>query len=91
MITKEKTAKKMAESLIYHAKQNEKSLKGLTKDNFNDFLDSLFNDGGGEIRCENFTDLAINYSLQFGDLESFPAMTARWECAVLAIEIINNK
>jgi hypothetical protein len=85
--TMERAVGKMVESLLDAAKSNGKSLKGLTYENFNTFLDDLFNDGG-EIRCEQFTDLAIDYALQFGELESDSFNVAQHKCIKKAIEMI---
>ena len=65
----EEVTDKMADSLIEEALLEEKSLEDLSIDNFNSFLDDLFEDGG-EVRCEKFGDLAWEYSLKFGALES---------------------
>lgn len=89
-ITKKETVERMVKSLLYQAEHHEKSLEGLTARNMNEFLDDLFNDGG-EIRCEKFTDLAMEYSLQFGELESIPFYDKQWSCIESAIEIINKR
>lgn len=86
----EGTARKMATSLIAQAEQAEVDLTGLTIDNYNEFLDDLFNDGG-EVRCEYFGDLAIPYALEFGKLESPEFDKARWPCFERAIEIVNGR
>lgn len=88
--TMEGTALKMATSLIEQAEAAEVDLRGLTIDNFNTFLDDLFNDGG-EVRCERFGDLADPYALEFGPLESAAFDNARWPCFERAIEIVNER
>lgn len=89
-ITKKEVVKSMVESLTYQAEYHNKSLEGLTIENFNIFLDDLFNDGG-EIRCEKFGDLAMEYALQFGELESTPFTNKQWDCIEAAIKIINRR
>ena len=89
-IYKQEAVSKMVESLLYQAEYHEKSLKGMTIKNFNSFLDDLFNDGG-EIRCEKFTDLAMEYALQFGEIESTPFNNKQWSCIESAIETIEKK
>ena len=89
-ITKKETVNKMVNSLFYQAEKHDVSLKGINTDNWQWFLDDLFNDGG-EIRCENFIDLSIGYSLQFGEFESIPMMNKHWECCIVAIKIIEKK
>jgi len=83
-ITVRETADRMADSLIDKAASANKSLAGISVDNFNTFLDNLFKDGG-EIRCENFADLAWDYSLQFGELGSDNFDNAQWRCIRSAI------
>lgn len=51
-----------------------------------DKLDDLFNDGG-EVRCEEFTDLSWDYAFQFGVLESDEFEKARWEAIDEAMRI----
>ena len=87
--TKRETVNTMVASLRAVAKERGVSLNGLTIDNFNYFLDDAFNDGG-EVRCELFGDLAWNYALQFGPLESGPFDSARWECTEAAIKRIGG-
>jgi hypothetical protein len=89
-MTRELTAMKMARSLAFQAKMHDVSLNGLTIDNFNSFLDDLFNDGG-EIRCEKFIDLADSYALKFGKLESKEFDNAKWPCIEDAIKFIQEK
>lgn len=79
----------MVESLKDAAKSKSKSLEGLTYENFNTFLDDLFNDGG-ETRCKQFTDLAMDYALQFGELESTPFTDAQHKCIKKAIEKLSR-
>jgi hypothetical protein len=55
------TVKRMADSLKEEARRQGVSLKGLMYDNFNNFLDEAFGDGG-EVRCEKFCDLAWPYA-----------------------------
>lgn len=50
-----------------------------------DGLDKLFEDGG-EVRCEYFTDLAIEYALQFGEFDSAEFHEARWEAIEKAMK-----
>lgn len=90
MIKQKDVINDMVKSLMFHAKYYDKSLDGITEENYSDFLDDLFDDGG-EIRCEYFTDLAIEYSLQFGELESMIAMGMRNECVKRAVKQINKK
>jgi hypothetical protein len=84
------TIQEMVESLEYQAEKSNVSLKGLTIDNFNSFLDDLFNDGGF-IRCEKFGDLAMEYALQFGEFESDRFTNKQWDCIEKAIDIITSK
>lgn len=81
-ITKEKTVKRMVESLLYQAK--EMSLQGLSLDGWQDFLDDKFCDEG-QIRCEQFSDLSMEYGLQFGEFESEEFLNACWDCCITAI------
>jgi hypothetical protein len=89
-VTKEEAVKRMVDSLLYQAEYHNKSLEGLTIENMNYFLDDLFEDGG-EIRCEKFTDLAMEYALQFGELESSPFNNKQWDCIKSAIKIISRR
>lgn len=89
-VDKHSTVMKMADSLMDAAIRQEVSLKGITKGNFNTFLDDLFKDGG-EVRCEKFADLAFDYSLQFGELETTLFDRAQWECIVDAIEEVRKR
>lgn len=84
------TIEDMADSLMAHAEFEEKDLSGLTTDNFNTFLDDLFEDGG-ETRCERFADLAWEYSLRFGTLESLGQSNAQWKCIEAAILEIQKR
>jgi rubredoxin len=87
-VTKENTVASMVASLKAVLESYEKSLadlKGITVQNFQTMFDDLFKDGG-EARCEQFTDLAWPYSLQFGELESKGFETAQWECIKEAVE-----
>lgn len=92
--TLEDTACKMADSLIEWADGDStyalNALKGLTIDNFNVLLDDTFDDGG-ETRTERFTDLAWDYSLQFGKLESKGMEDAQWKCITRAIQIVQHR
>lgn len=89
-MTKAKAIDEMVESLMYEAERNSVSLRGMTIDNFNTFLDTAFADGG-ETRCERFTDLAWEYSLRFGPLESRGFENAQWECIKGAISEIAKR
>lgn len=91
-IKKHETVNRMVNSLLGQAGHHYgiTSLKGLTIKNFNYFLDDLFNDGG-EVRCINFTDLAIEYALQFGEIESTPFNNAQWSCIESAIKKIQKR
>jgi hypothetical protein len=67
--TLEEVAVKMAASLRRAAAAANCSLRDVTTQNFGVVLDTVFHDGG-ETRCEKFTDLGHEYSLQFGDIDS---------------------
>ena len=86
-VTLNETLESMVSSLLTVAKDKDKDLTGLTYQNFNVFLDDLFADGG-EVRCEQFTDLSIEYGLQFGKLESSPFSIATHKCIEKAINKI---
>ena len=90
MITANKSVNKMIKGLEYQAKKHGKSLSGMTKKNFNYFLDDLFEDGG-EIRCIDFIDHADPYALQFGDFESDQYEEKRWEVIERALEYFENQ
>jgi hypothetical protein len=68
-VTLDQIVRRMVDSITDEANHCDPvvSLKGLK--NVND-LDDLFNDRSGQIRCEKFCDVAWEYSLQFGSLES---------------------
>lgn len=89
-ISKERVAQEMADSLMEQATIFHVDLAGLTIDNFNSFLDDAFNDGG-EVRCIKFTDLAMEYSQYFGEIESDPFDTAQWNAITRAVEIIQQR
>jgi len=82
---KYKVAERMAYSLLRQAKLRHIDLSGLTIENFNDYLDDAFGDGG-EVRCLRFLDLSDSYSTRFGPFESTEQMDAQWECIELAID-----
>lgn len=87
----ELTARKMADSLIGKAKERGVDLRGLTANNFNWFLDDLFEDGG-EVRCEYFTDLAMPYAIKNGGpIESTEFDEIRWPIIERAIEIVGER
>ena len=48
-------------------------------------LDDIFNDGGF-VRCEEFTDLGIEFALAYGELESEGFDEAHWELIDEAID-----
>lgn len=89
-ITKQETVNQMVDSLMNQADLHSVSLKGMTIENFNSFLDDLFSDGG-EVRCEKFADLAMEYAFQFGEIESAPFMEKQWSCIESAIKIIAKR
>lgn len=68
---RKETIKRMAESLVEQAIQNDVDLFGMTLENFNWYLDDAFNDGG-QVRCERFLDIGAEYAFQFGEVESPP-------------------
>lgn len=80
----ERTVDKMVQSLIDEAEYAGVDLSDVDINNFNYLLDELFNDGG-EVRCKKFTDIAIEYALGFGELETWPFMDAQWKCIDEAI------
>jgi len=88
-MNKRNVVSRMIHSLLNQAKKKGVSLRGLTTDNFNWFLDSAFDDGG-EVRCIHFTDLADPYARRYGPLESEGWDKARWECIELAIQGIQE-
>ena len=81
---------KMADSLIEQAIIHNVDLSKLSIDNFNDYLDDVFNDGG-EIRCESFTDLASEYSLNYASFDSVQHHNLNWKCIEEAIKIIQQR
>lgn len=86
-------AETMADSLLEEAERQGvplESLQGLSKDNFNSLLDDVFQDGG-EARCERFTDLGWEYSLQFGALESTAQSNAQWKAIQAGVRVFNRK
>lgn len=89
-MTPKKLAKECVLSLENAAEEKGVSLQGITRENFNTFLDDLFDDGG-ETRVEKFTDLPDEYALQFGELESPEFDKAKWEVLDLAFDILEKK
>lgn len=81
------TVQMMVNSLNDEAKQHDVNLRGLTYDNFNTFLDDTFGDGG-YARCECFGDIAMEYALQFGEVDSTAFAIAQHDCIKAAIEKI---
>ena len=90
MNEKLKLANEMVRSLEQEAEEQNVSLVGLNRKNFNTFLDDAFNDGG-EVRCIKFTDIPIDYALRFGEIESPRFDDARWEVYYLAFDILEKK
>lgn len=80
----------MAESLMNEAKEKNVDLSGLTIDNFSSYLDEQFNDGG-EVRCEKFTDLAWEYSINHAEFASDKFDSINWECTKSAIRTIQHR
>ncbi len=77
------TVSEMIESLKEAAEDcavNLEDIRKLFSDCRINDLDELFKDGG-EVRCEQFGDLAIDYALQYGDIETPPFNEAHW-CAL---------
>jgi len=72
-----KIAAEMVENLQRVAEERGVNLSGLTYENFNFFLDDVFDDGG-EIRCVRFTDIPDEYCLQFGPFESESFDHIKW-------------
>lgn len=84
----DQVAKEMNESLKEQARQHDvdiEDIRELFEDHKVNNLDELFNDGG-DVRCEHFTDLAMEYAFQFGELESDPFMKAQWKAIELAMD-----
>jgi hypothetical protein len=93
-ITKKETVNKMIESLKEKAQENNVDLSQL---NYNgsistivNSIDNLFKDGG-EIRCENFCDIAWEYASQFGEFAGDKFEEKRWECTESAIKQIQKE
>lgn len=87
-ITLQATAHEMIESLKYEAKQHgvsDDDIRKLFANHDINSLDDLFNDGG-EVRCEQFGDLAFEYALQFGEFDSIEFHNARWDAMKLAMD-----
>lgn len=89
-ISLKETVIEMVESLEQAADDFDVSLKGINRNNFNEELDGRFEDGG-EVRCERFTDVAIDYGCQYGELESDPFREAQFEAIDGAFDIIEKK
>ncbi|GAB6427850.1 hypothetical protein bcgnr5372_38220 [Bacillus luti] len=90
MITLPETTNKMITSLEKAAEKHNVSLAGITLNNFNSFLDDLFNDGG-DIRCEQFADLSWSYAKQYGKFPGDAFMNANARAVEEAVKILEKK
>ncbi len=81
----EYTANLMVESLLKAAYRDEADISALTVENINVYLDSQFQDGG-QVRTEEFLDLADDYALNFGDQDTEDFDKAKSRCVLKAIE-----
>lgn len=84
---KEETVQRMVGSLIHVARLEDVSLKGITVNNFNGFLDDAFKDGGNT-RCERFSPGIT--ACKFGELDSNAFDKAQWACIESAIRRIGK-
>lgn len=91
--TKKDAVRDMIAGLEEYAKKRGVSLEGQIPDDVNR-LDDVFNDGGVG-RCEHFTDLALEYAIQFGTLEDYGdmhgAMAHQWTCIEMALRKLQEK
>lgn len=78
----------MIKSLKEKAEQHDVNIEDIRKlfeDHKVNGLDDIFDDGG-VVRCEYFTDFALDYSLQFGEIDTDPFWKAQWEAIRKAMD-----
>lgn len=88
-ITLEETVDEMVKSLKYEADNygiKEESIRKLFANQEINSLDDLFGDGG-EVRCESFVDLALDYAVQFGEFDGTEFHEALWDAISKAMEV----
>lgn len=84
---------KMIGSLIDAARYHNVDLKSLNYNSCGEMLnsiDDLFKDGG-EVRCEQFSDISWDYAFQFGELESDAFEDKRWKCIEAAYKKLKKQ
>lgn len=84
---------KMVRSIKEKIKEKNLTLKDFDFSSSNAFLESIDNnlDQSGEIRCENFCDIAWQYAENFGELESPKFEESKWLCIDAAIELLKKE
>jgi len=93
-ITKHETVQNMVDSLIEKAEEIGVDLSeldysgsyGKTVNSIDDLMDQT-----GEIRCENFCDLAWEYAGQFGEFAGDKFEGKRWECTEAAVKELKRR
>lgn len=81
---------KMIISIEKIAQEKNVSLKGINLENWENFLDENL-DTTGQIRCENFADIAWNYAIQFGEFGGDEFDKKRYSCIEKAVKKLEKK
>lgn len=89
-ITLEETVEEMVDSLEQVSEEYVVTLEGINRNNYEEEIDNRF-DISGEVRCERFTDIAIDYSFQYGGLETESFRDAQAEAIKKACDIIEKR
>lgn len=90
---KENVVNKMVLSLKEKAYNDDIDLKVLDYTDASAMLNSIDDEflDGGETRCENFTDVAWEYSQTKGELGDSNFQNAQWECIELAYQKLKEE
>lgn len=89
-ITLEETVEEMVDSIEQASDEYVITLEGINRNNYEEELDNRFDLSGG-VRCERFTDIAIDYSCQYGELESDSFRDAQAEAIKKSCDIIEKR